>query len=114
MAPKNEYEMEPSAESVDQTAAGVTEQAEELVRSIGQTVDSAAQTIQNTLRRTKKGAAAAIGTVADGIETSTEYLTDRGMVGVVEDIETLIRRHPFQALMLGVSVGYLLSRSWQR
>ena len=114
MVPKNEYEVEPRAESVGQTAAGVTEQAEELVRSIGQTVDSAAQTIQNTLRRTKKSAAAAIGTVADDIETSTEYLADRGMVGVVEDIEMLIRRHPFQALMLGVSVGYLLSRSRQR
>lgn len=46
MVHKNEYEVEPSAESVGQTAAGVTEQAEELVRSIGQTVDSAAQTIQ--------------------------------------------------------------------
>ena len=114
MALKNEYDMEPSGESVVQTAAGVIEQAEELVESIGQSVDSAAQTIQNTLRQTKQSACAAIGTVADGIETSTEYLRDRGLVGVVKDVETLIRRHPFQALMLGVSVGYLLSRSRQR
>lgn len=114
MAPKNEYEMEPSGESVVQTAGGVTQQAEELVGAIGQTMDSAAQTIQNTLRRTKKIASTAIGTVADGVETSTEYLTERGMVGVVEDVETLIRRHPLQVLMLGVSVGYLLSRSRQR
>jgi ElaB/YqjD/DUF883 family membrane-anchored ribosome-binding protein len=113
MALENEYDMESSGESVVQTAAGVIEQAEELVGSIGQTVDSAAQTIQDTLRRTKQSACDAIGTVADGIETSTEYLSDRGMVGVVEDVETLIRRHPFQALMLGLSVGYLLSRSRQ-
>lgn len=114
MAPKNEYEMEPSGESVVQTAARVTEQAEELVGSIGQTMDSTAQTIQNTLGRTKKSASAAMGRISEGIDTSTKYLAERGMVGVVEDVETLIRRHPFQALMLGVSVGYLLSRSRQR
>jgi ElaB/YqjD/DUF883 family membrane-anchored ribosome-binding protein len=114
MAHRNEYEVEPSGESVVQTAAGVTEQAEELVGSIGQTMDSTAQTIQNTLRRTKKSASAAMGRVADGIDTTTEYLAERGMAGVAEDVETLIRRHPLQALMLGILVGYLLSRSRQR
>ena len=114
MAPRNKYEMEPNGESVVQTAGGVTEQAEELGRSIGQTIDSAAHTIQHTLWRTKKSARAALGTVVDGIDSSTEYLTDRGVEGVVEDVETLIRRYPFQVLMLGVSVGFLLSRSRQR
>ena len=114
MAHRNEYEVEPSGESVVQTAAGVTEQAEELVGSIGRTMDSTAQTIQSTLPRTNKIASAAMGRVVDGIDTSMEYLAARGMVGVVEDVETLIRRYPFQALMLGVSVGYLLSRSRQR
>ncbi len=114
MVPQKEYEIEPSRESVVPTAAEVAEQAEELMGSIGQTMDSAAQTIQDTLRRTKKSARAAMGTVADGIESSTGYLTDRGIGGVVEDMEALIRRHPFQALMLGISVGYLLSRSRQR
>ena len=114
MAPHSKYEMEPSRESVVQTAAAVTEPAEKLVGAIGQTMDSAAQTIQNTFRRTRKSAGAAMGTVADGLDTSAEYHVDRGVVRVVEDVETLIRRHPFQALILGVSVGYLLSRPWQR
>lgn len=114
MAPPNEYEREVSGESVVQMAEGVTDQAEELGRSISQTIDSAAETIQNTLWRTKKSARAALRTVVDGIDTSTEYLTDRGVEGVIEDVETLIRRHPFQVLMLGVSVGYLLSRTRQR
>jgi hypothetical protein len=55
-----------------------------------------------------------MGTVVDGIETSTEYFTDRGMEGVIADVETLIRRYPFQALLIGSSVGFLLSRSWRR
>ena len=114
MAPTNEYEREVSGESVVQMAEEVTDQAEELGRSISQTIDSAAETIQNTLWRTKKTARAALGTVVDRIDTSTEYLSDRGVEGVIEDVETLIRRHPFQVLMLGVSVGYLLSRTRER
>ena len=53
----------------------------DLTGSIGQTMNSAAQSIQETLRRSKKGATDAMGAVADGIESSTGYLTDRGMVG---------------------------------
>ena len=114
MALTKEYAMEPSAESVVQTVAGLTEQAEDLAGSIGQTMDSAGQTIQDTLRRTKNSAGAAMGTVADGLEASRAYLTDRRMVGVIEDVEALIRRYPFQALLLGCSVGFVLSRSWKR
>lgn len=114
MVPKTEYEMEPNGGSVNKTMAGVTERAEVLVGSIGQSIDSAAQTIQATLRRTEKSANPARGTVADGLDTLKEYLTDRGMGGVREDVEALIRRYPFQALLIGSSVGFLLSRSWKR
>jgi ElaB/YqjD/DUF883 family membrane-anchored ribosome-binding protein len=114
MAPKKEHDMEPNGGAARQAGAAVAERAEELVGSIDQTIESAAQTIQKTLKSTRKSATAAMGTVADGIETSTEYFTDRGMEGVVADVETLIRRYPIQALLIGSSVGFLLSRSWRR
>ena len=114
MALTKYYAMKSSGTSVRQAGEKVTEQAEELADSISPTVDSAAHTIQDTLRRTQNSACAAMGMVADGLDTSTEYLSNRGMVGVVEDVATLIRRHPLQVLVLGVSVGYLLSRSLQR
>ena len=114
MAPKNEYEMVSSGDSIGQTAAGVAEQAEELVGSIDQTMDSAAQVVQETLRRTKRSARVAMKNASKGIQTSTDYLTEKGMVGLVEDVEALIRRYPLQALLIGSSVGFLLSRSWKR
>lgn len=110
MAPETEYELEQNGESVAQAVEGVTERAEELVGSIGHTVDSAAQVVQETLRRTKRSARVAMKNVSEGIQASTDYLTRNGMVGAVEDTETLIRRYPFQALLIGFSVGYLLSR----
>ena len=114
MAHTKEFAMKSSGASVRETREQGTEQAEALAGSISQTEDSVAHTIQDTLRRTQNSACAAMGIVADGLDTSTAYLNNRGMVGVVEDMATLIRRHPFQVLVLGVSVGYLLSRSRQR
>ena len=111
MAPIKEFAMKSSGTSVRQAREQVTEQVEELAGSMSPTVESAAHTIQDTLRRTQNSACAAMGMVADGLDTSTAYLSNRGMVGVVEDVTTLIRRHPLQVLVLGVSVGYLLSRS---
>ena len=114
MTLKNEYKIEPRVESVGHAVAAVAERAEDVVGSIDQTVDSAGQAIQESLRRTRKSASAAMGTIADGIETSREYLTDRGMGGVAEDVEALIRRYPYQALLIGSSIGFLLSRSRKR
>ncbi len=114
MAPVKEFAMKSSGTAVRQARERVTKQAEELAGSIRQNEDSVAHTIQDTMRRTQNSACAAMGMVADGLDTSTAYLSNRGVVGVVEDVATLIRRHPLQALVLGVSVGYLLSRSRQR
>ncbi|MDO9119285.1 MAG: hypothetical protein Q7U39_15090 [Nitrospira sp.] len=109
-----EYETKPGGGLIGQAVAGATEQAEEVSESIDQTMDSAAQAVQDTIRRTKKTAAAAVQSVADGVETSTEYLSERGVAGVVEDLETLIRRYPLQALLIGLSLGYLFTRSRHR
>ena len=114
MAHTKEYAMKSRGVSIRQAEERVTEQAEKLAGSISQTEDSLERTIQDTLRRTQNSACAAMGMVVDGLDTSTAYLNNRGMVGVVEDVATLIRRHPLRVLVLGVSVGYLLSRSRQR
>jgi ElaB/YqjD/DUF883 family membrane-anchored ribosome-binding protein len=112
MAPETACEIEPVGSSV-QTGVGVTDQSD-VVGSIGETVDSTAQVVQDTLRRTKSGARVAMKKVSEGLQTSTDYLSGKDIVGIVEDIETLIRRYPFQALLIGLSMGFLLSRSRKR
>jgi ElaB/YqjD/DUF883 family membrane-anchored ribosome-binding protein len=114
MVLKNEHELESNGTSVVEAMAEQVEEVDALKRSIAETLDPVAQPIQKTIRRMKKHAKSVMETVADGIDNSTEYLTDRGMVGVLKDGETLIRRYPFQVLILGISVGFLLSRSRQR
>jgi len=108
MTPLSKHDMK------TQASVGIADRAEEVIGSVNQTLGSAAQTMQQTLRKTKKNATAAMETVVDGIETSADYLTDRGMEGMVADVETLVRRYPFQALLIGSSVGFLLSRLLRR
>lgn len=114
MAPKKEYEIAPNGDSALQPVVGVTERAEELLGSLGQTTDTPAQFVQETFRRTKRSARFAMKNVSQGIQTSPDYLTGNRMVGAVEDAEALIRRYPLQALLIGFSMGYLLSRSRKR
>ena len=111
MLSPNECRMDSSGEAVSARTEAVTEQVQELGKSIGRTIGCAAQTAQNTFRQTKKMTTGALGVVMDGIDTSADYLTDRGMEGVVKDTETLIRRHPYQAVMIALSMGYFISRS---
>ena len=114
MAPKNECEITSNGTSVLQAVGDVAEQAGKLAGAIGPTVDSASQVVQETLRRTKRSARVAMKNVSEGIQNSTDYLTGKGMVGAVADAEALIRRFPFQALLIGFSIGCLLSRFRKR
>jgi ElaB/YqjD/DUF883 family membrane-anchored ribosome-binding protein len=110
MESKTNHESEIGRDTVQNGKSGI-EKVQVLGKSIDQTLESATRTAQQTFEQTKKRARAVMGQVVESIDSSTDYLSDRGMEGVVEDVETLIRRHPFQALMLGLSIGYLLSRS---
>lgn len=108
MAQEKEYESESAGAVAKQSVPG--QQNREPVKQIAQILDTVRQAIPDTLERTRKIAAEALGTVTEGIETSTDYLTGRGTIGIVEDTETLIRRYPFQALLLGFVVGFALSK----
>ncbi|HAP40263.1 MAG TPA: hypothetical protein DCQ94_10975 [Nitrospira sp.] len=59
---------------------------------------------------TQAGERVADKTVAAAART-THGIRQEGVGGVVEDLETLIRRYPMPALLLGLGCGYLLSRA---
>jgi hypothetical protein len=52
--------------------------------------------------------------VAQTLDTTGRYLKEEGLKGIGEDVSNLIRRHPLQAVLLGIGVGYLLARSTAR
>ena len=51
---------------------------------------------------------------ADTLERTGNYLREQDLSDIRSDLEGLIRRHPFESLLVGLGVGYLLARSMRR
>src|SRR5688500_18215138 len=96
------------------TAAGVTSprggtKADEAAAALGQKLESAADIIRDRLPQEGK-AGAMREAVGDRLEASGRYLKQQGVTGIMQDVEGVIRQYPVQILLLGVGIGYLLSR----
>lgn len=76
---------------------------------VGEKLTSAAEALRSTLPQEGRlgGAARA---VTDRLESSGSYLQEQGLMVAIEELETLIRRYPVQALLFGAGLGYALSR----
>lgn len=76
---------------------------------VGKNLASAAEALRGTLPREGRlvGAARA---VTDRLESSGSYLQEQGLMVAVDELESLIRRYPVQALLFGAGLGYALSR----
>jgi len=82
---------------------------DQIAAAVGEKLGSAADTLRGTLPQEGRlgGAARA---VTDRLEASGNYLQEQGLTGAIDEVESLIRRYPIQALLLGAGLGYALSR----
>ncbi|WP_447984468.1 hypothetical protein [Nitrospira sp. Nam74] len=76
---------------------------------VGEKLGSAADTLRGSLPQEGRLAGAARA-VTEGLESSGHYLQEQGLTGVADELESVIRRYPIQALLVGAAVGYTLSR----
>lgn len=93
-------------DTIEQTAAS----AEHLAKRTGEAVESTVDQIREQVSDGSTADKAMDAAVRKTKETSA-YFREQGIGGVVEDLETLIRRYPLQALLVGLGCGYLLSRA---
>jgi len=108
-------------EATRNAASAVAEKAAEAAKYVGRQADDATmamgagmKNLAGTIR--EKGPhegvlASAGGAVADTLETSGKYLEQHGLSGIGEDMTNLIRRNPIPAVLIGIAVGYLISRA---
>jgi len=52
--------------------------------------------------------------VADTLESGGRYLQQEGLNGMAADVTNLIRRNPIPAVLIGISLGFLLAKTTQR
>jgi hypothetical protein len=108
-------------EKTKEAAADVYQKAEEAVTTVGERAESAASAAGNkmsalagTIRETmpREGIVGSTSeSVAGALESGGRYLQEQGFSGMVDDVSGIIRRNPLPALLVGISIGFLLART---
>jgi len=88
----------------------VAEKAEAGRQVAGEKLSEAAQALRERAPAEGQGAQVA-EKAADTLERAGTYLQEQDLREIRHDLEGLIRRHPIEAVLLGVGVGYLLARN---
>lgn len=104
-------------EDMKTKASDIGAAASEKVHNATTTVGEKMSSLAGSLRQSapQEGTiGSAAHKVADGLETAGSYLQDKSLENMASDVTSLIRRYPIQSLLIGVGVGYLLSRSSER
>lgn len=56
----------------------------------------------------------AASAVADGLESSGEYLSEHGMGDIAKEFNQVVRRYPVQSLWIGLGLGVLIGSALSR
>lgn len=97
------------ADKAHQVATTVRDQADQGVSTVGRGMENLAGTIRE--RGPQGGMVGQAKTaVADTLERTGEYLEDRGLTGIADDLTNMIRRNPVPAVLVAIGIGFLLAR----
>lgn len=80
---------------------------------VGEQISSLAGTIREKVSQEGTIGSAA-QTVANQLDNAGSYLQDKALGNMTQDVSELIRRYPIPSLLIGVGLGYLLSRRSER
>jgi hypothetical protein len=97
-------------QSAGEAASNVGRRAEETTASVGGSMRSLAGQLRENLPH-EGMVGSASSAVADTLDRGGRYLQEEGLRGMASDLTHLIRRHPIPAVLIGLSVGFLVARS---
>lgn len=111
-------------EKSKEMASSLVQTVENVASNLGQKAEKARETVAGEMKnlagtiRTSGPRAGVLGTAASGaagtLEAGGKYLQDHDLNGIAKDVTDLIRRHPVQAIVLGLGVGFLVGRASRR
>jgi len=98
---------------VQELGTAAAEKVGGATKVVGEKISSLAGTIrENVPQEGTIGSAAQ--TVANQLDNAGSYLQDKALGNMTQDVSELIRRYPIPSLLIGVGIGYLLSRRSER
>jgi len=94
-------------------AGQAAERADAATTTVGTKMQDAAQLLRE--RAPAEGTiGTAAGATAQTLERAGSYLQQQDLTGMRSDLESIIRRHPTESLLVAFGVGFLLARSSRR
>ena len=95
------------ATKAQETAAAAVDKTNEGIAAVGHRISSFGGTVREAAP--KNGAVgSAASAVADKLQAGGEYLEGHGMADMGKDLSDVVRRYPFQSILVGIGVGCLL------
>ena len=127
----SDFGMQDAASNLKDRAAGFASKVKDKASQVGSTVsetvgrqrenaagglDRFASTIHENAGAIPGGqkAAKVAHSIADGMESTASYLRDHDFKDMGEDVMGVCRRHPAQALISALAIGFLLGRAARR
>jgi len=98
---------------VEDMAVAIGHGAEGAMEAVGGEMKSLAGTIRDNAPKDGVLGSSAAG-VAGTLESGGAYLQAHNLQDVAEDVTNLVRRYPFQALLAGIGVGFLVGRALRK
>jgi len=98
--------VETAKDKASDVAGAAKDKADSATQSVGRGMETAADKV-----RQYAPSGRVTESVAGAIERGGEYLEEKGLSGVADDLVELIRKNPIPALLIGFGVGFLVSRA---
>ncbi len=84
--------------------------ARETAKHIGQRADAAIDKAEDLAETTGSQMRETAGAFARRARSSVESLYEQGMPRLLDDLSTVIKRHPIPAVLIGTAIGFLIAR----
>lgn len=99
-------------DKASELADTASDKADSAMTATGTQMQSLAQTVREKAPEGTVGEYA--NQAADALDKGGRYLQDADLDTVRSDLETIIRQHPIESLLVGLGVGFLLARATRR
>lgn len=110
---ENSKTLDISGRTCQKTGASFAGKANDALSAAGSKISEFASTVREKAPRDGNvGSAAA--KLANGLESSGNYLSDHGVEDIADEVTGLVKQYPIQSLCIGLGIGALLGAALSR
>lgn len=101
---------EVAEEVIAKTRDAAKDVAKDTAKHIGRRADAAIDKAEDLAETTGSQMRETAGAFARRARSSVESLYEQGMPRLLDDLSTVIKRHPIPAVLIGTAIGFLIAR----